>query len=173
MADTQMRSRAEVRDRLRQAMYRHYARAAKVFLSRRAEACAHRIIMEGPNGPVSLCGRQSATLCAPGAPWDKSSECGDLFEARWDQKALRSLFKGEMDQPLPELMRDYPDVATLRWVLQGAPIPKAVAPVEEEPVEPPPVSGADEWGSSEEDPGLADAPVKGSDGLFQWIRRLW
>ncbi len=150
-----MRPRAEIKAKLRQAIYRRYKRVAGVLLRRQAESCAHRAIVEGPDGYVSLCSRQCATVCAPGA-FDRSGECGDLFEYRWTKESLQEEFRREMAKPPADLMSEYPDIAVLRWVLaaaQEAEIePDLPAPAPDEPAETTPAEDR---------------------GLWSWLRRIW
>lgn len=102
-----MRTESQVRQKLRQAVFRHRKREIIEHLSRVAANCSHN---EGGYCPFL------DTDCGPPRGKDLAIGCPH-FENSFDKEAFKEAFRAKLSSPLAVIAREYPDVAALIWVL--------------------------------------------------------
>jgi len=123
---TGLRTAGQIRQQLKQVMFRHLQREIRESFKQTPEACFHNEpVGLGASGSVHLChlkegGKPRKMLC-------DSRQWGGLRQARncpvWEPKRnkdrIKTDFRALVSGPRGVLAAAYPDVAALMWVLDG------------------------------------------------------
>jgi hypothetical protein len=115
-----------VRQKLKEAAYRHLSKRLTRELRERAANCIHNRVVEHerlPGDRVGICGHpdregEHVLPCDAELGCDRAKDCG-LFKPRADKDTLKAEFKAWLaNADLAEIAVEYPDLAALMWVLQ-------------------------------------------------------
>lgn len=154
-----MKSEGEIRQKLKQVLYRHQKKLLRGNFKKRPETCAHNALVElDKDSDIGIC--VFSTADGPrGVPCDErlggveqAKKC-DLWEPIQSKDEVKDEFRALFEDPsdLGSIAAEYPDAAALLWVLGEGKIP------DEDPSDVPdpddPVTGGWDWGRWPWSPG--------------------
>lgn len=118
-----MKSRQEVKQRLRQATYYHYKRFAKERLRPRPANCAHNYPNKVRGETVGGCAAHAVTgflFCDDKDPAhnDRPSKCGQ-FTCRHNKETVNSEWAERIESVETLFEHGYRDIVMLMWVLES------------------------------------------------------
>jgi hypothetical protein len=115
----ELRSVGDIRQKVKQARFRHLKRFLEDGLSQQSSNCVHNNPSEAFGKVVGVCKIKHVT-CDPIASRDLSGDCG-LYACRNTKESLKQDFAELMSGPLSRLASRYPDLAALAWIFQDGP----------------------------------------------------
>lgn len=132
-----MKTRREIKNRLKQRKYRHLKRILRANFHRKPANCKHNVELsletDGSSKlKLKMCGIQNATVCDPSISEcvAKVADC-HLFEPHMTKEEVREDFYQALDEAsLDEILLEFPDIGTLMWVLDE---PTLQSPLSEDP----------------------------------------
>jgi hypothetical protein len=137
-----MRNEGEIRQKLKQVLFRHRSRLLKANFKKLPETCDHNAVIDlGDQVHIRMCvypveDGPRAVLCDERLAGLKQARKCDLWEPVRTKDEIKTefqeMFKDTSD--LGPVAAEYPDAAALLWVLGEGVIPEEVP---EEPEEPP------------------------------------
>ena len=105
----------EIRQKLKQARFRHLKREIESRLRSTAGNCIHNIPLEVQGADVGFCALKHI-ICDVRERKDHAPTCPN-FGLRASKEEIKAEFQALMDSPIHEIASKYPDVAALTWVV--------------------------------------------------------
>lgn len=128
-----MKTESEIKQKLKQVIFRHRKNYVQERLSRRPENCEHNRVVRlpvhtGNRASLRVCGYISDdgdtndVVCDSTMAGEKQAQECPFFECGKDAKELKEEFKNRMGLgkevvPIGVIAKEYPDVAALKWAL--------------------------------------------------------
>jgi len=117
-----MKSTRIVKNKLRQAKYRHFAKILAANFKQEPFKCLHNmeLPLEDLDTTLYFCGVQPATICDPNIRGCNAvaKEC-TLFEPQYTKEELKEKWEDFFENSSIEVInKDFPDIAILMWVLE-------------------------------------------------------
>lgn len=105
----------EIRQKLKQARFRHLKREIESRLRLTAKNCVHNIPLEVRGAEVGFCALKHI-VCDVAEKKDHAPSCPN-FGLRASKDEIKADFQALMESPIHEIATKYPDVAALTWVV--------------------------------------------------------